>query len=297
MLANPTRRMDTLKKSSSRTWSLAALLATPALGAGCGLPDYRVELNNLPSNAASLEVMVFPDTMTTLAMPKTVDPLTLTTVPSTGKLSFTLDLVDDIDKAPAVISVAVLDSSKCIVAVGSVSTAAPGGGLQVRAVPLDLVALKPPVTTERCRPKANEATLLSVQRRTQGPYQGGEYQLLLYGWNLHGTHAPVVKSSAPVVYGGVFPSAPSNLMCDTNSCTGVQTAGGMMCKTGCALDTTPSSLGSALITLTIKPAEYTLPLIQKKEAVVPYLSTFPLTVQLDPGASGNQMYVEGQASY
>lgn len=283
--------------SPLRTPRLAALLVASGLATACGLPDYRVELSGVPSTATNLEVMIFPNTTTTLATPKTVDPLPLSSVPSTGKLSFTLDLVDDIDKAPAVVSVAARDAAGCIVAVGSASTAAPGAALQVRAVPLDLVAFKPPVTSARCRPGSNEATLLSVQRRTAGPYQGAEYQLLLYGWNLHGTHAPVVKSSAPVVYGGMFGVPPSNLKCDSTTCPGIPGFAGIMCNTDCALETTPSPLGSALITLTFKPVEYTLPLIQKKESVVPYMSTYPFTVQLDADAMNNQRYAEGQASY
>ena len=51
-----------------------------------------------PSSTTSLEVLVFPNTATTLATPKTLDPLPVTSVPSTGKLTFTLDLVDDLDK-------------------------------------------------------------------------------------------------------------------------------------------------------------------------------------------------------
>ena len=44
-----------------------------------------------------------------------------------------------------------------------------------------------------------------------------------------------------------------------------------MCKTGCTIDTTPTTLGSALIMLSIKPIDYTLPLVQKKESVAPSL--------------------------
>jgi hypothetical protein len=296
MLEKTTGPFDMFIPSAGWARLPRATLAATVLVSACVLPDYRVELSNLPSSTTSLEVMVFPNTMTTLASPKVVDPLPVASVPSTGKLSFTLDLVDDLDKAPMVVSVAARDSSGCIVAVGSVSSAAPAG-LQVRAVPVDLVTFKPPVTTDRCRPKANEATLLSVQRLTQGPYQGAEYQLLLYGWNLHGTHAPVVKSSAPIVYGGPLSNAPANLMCDPGPCMGIPTLGGTMCKTGCTLDTTATGLGSALITLTFKPINYTLPLVQKQDAVVPYLSTFPLTVQLDPGAMNYKIYPEGQASY
>lgn len=297
MFGKSIHRSITSEKSIFWAGGLPLLGMAGGLIAGCGLPDYRIELSNIPSSTTSLEVLVFPNTATTLATPKTLDPLPVTSVPSTGKLTFTLDLVDDLDKATAVVSVAARDSSNCIVAVGSVNTMGAAPALQVRAVALDLFALKPPVTSDRCRPKSGESTLLSVQRRTQGPYQGAEYQLLLYGWNLHGTHSPVVKSSAPVVYGGVFNNAPPALACDSSSCTGIPMAGGVMCKTGCTIDTTPTTLGSALIMLSIKPIEYTLPLVQKKEAVVPYLSTFPFSVQLDANASGNQAYTEGLASY
>ena len=265
--------------------------------AGCGLPDFRIELSNIPSSTTSLEVLVFPNTATTLSTPKTLEPLPVASVPSTGKLTFTLDLVDDLDKATSVVSVAARDSSNCIVAVGSADSMGSPTGLQVRVVPLELLPLKPPVTSDRCRPKSDEATLLPVQRRTQGAYKSAEYQFLLYGWNLHGTHAPVVKSTAPVLYGGIYNNLPPALACDPSACIGVPTAGGVMCKTGCTLDTTPIVLGSALITLNVKPAEYTLPLIQPKEAVAPYLAAFPCSVQLDPNASGNQAYTEGQASY
>ena len=107
------------------------------------------------------------------------------------------------------VSVAARDSSNCIVAVGSVNTMGAAPALQVRAVALDLFALKPPVTSDRCRPKSGESTLLSVQRRTQGRTKAPSISSCSTAGTCMATHAPVVKSSAPVVYGGVQQRAAS----------------------------------------------------------------------------------------
>ncbi len=287
-----------LLKRSIRTDSRLLPLALAALSA-CGLPDYRVEVSQVPRGTVTLEALVFPEPMGSASSPtapKTVDPFPVTTIPSTNRLSFTLDFVDDLDKKPTVVSVAARDASGCIIGVGSARAEPPDSSLKVTPVLLDLVELEPPVTSDRCRPKAGEATLLSVMRRNIGAYMGTEYQLQLYGWNLHGMHAPVVTSSAPVLFGGMFAPLPSSPMCSTGTCS-MPFAGSMNCASNCQLAADAVPLGSALITLTLRPASYTLPLVPRQEAVIPFLAAFPLTVKLDPNASGNQAYTEGQMSY
>lgn len=264
------------------------------LGAGCGVPDYRVSVTGIPEGTAQLQVAAY--VQGALAADTPVFELTGPREHFTFGLNLSPDLSAGGTAQQAAISVAARRADGCLLAVGTQTELPPvGSGVDGQ---LELVVPAPAVTTEVCT--ATPPVVLAVVRRQQGPLSAIRYSLLLQGWGLSPASKVSIRSTALVQ---CATGSACNTACAT-ACsggtgmgTGMGGPGSGSCLTDCAIavdDAEVVHTGPALIEVNLDPRKNVLqsatapgsggPIVQPIDLLQLLSQPLRITVQ-DPAGS------------
>lgn len=186
-----------LHESASCFVSGAAGLACLALGVvGCGLPEYRLNITQLPPGTASIEGAVFLTATDGTKGTLLSDHFSLNVGDGKTSASVTVNLTGKYDQhKQANFGVIARNASRCVIGTGSVMGAESSttvGDIEVR---LDgrLTTLAAGTT---CEPKSTE--IVSVERQEDGLYGQTKFQLRLRGWGLSPDDKIEVRSQRAV---------------------------------------------------------------------------------------------------
>lgn len=212
---------------------------------GCQVPEYRIQVTNIPKDTAELQVAAYVQGAIAADSPS------FAVTGPRASFTFGLDL-SGVPEGEAALSVAARRADGCLLAVGT-SAAVPPSSTGSDA-PLQLVAPDPAVATTVC--KAATPVILAVIRSQQGPLQSIHYSLLVQGWGFQPTAKVSIQSTASVQCAA---GSACNSAC-TSACVGpgmgMGGPGSGTCLTDCAVVADESEIvhsGPALIQVNLDP--------------------------------------------
>lgn len=229
--------------------SLVGLAALLFSGLGCGVPEYRLNLDALPASATQLAVIAY-------VFPEKGEPLTVKLDPIQLKedrtdVSFGVDLDGAQSEQPAEFSVAAKDQSGCIVATGATDRLKRQRGDVVRDAAVHMQPVSPLAASGGCT--TDKPVILSAERLQRGLWHAQDFSLNLYGWNWAQKYAPQVRSSGTIV-------CAEQPMADYPLCSSLDCLGtcadplgivALRCKKDCLMKTSAMQLGSSLLNVAL----------------------------------------------
>lgn len=203
------RQRPSLAQSLSRL-CLGTLGLMTAL-CGCGLPEYRLNINQLPPGTASIEGGIY----LTDELGKNGNLLSshfsLAITGSKDSVQVAVNLTDKLDQHKwANFGVVARDARNCIIGTGNVVRAEAQvtvADIEVRMEP----RLTKPNANPNCAQKATE--IISVERHEQGLYSATTFQLALKGWLLAPGDTVTIRSQASIP--GCTAGSPCEKRCPT----------------------------------------------------------------------------------
>lgn len=188
------RQRPSLAQSISRLClGLLGLMTT--LG-GCGLPEYRLNINQLPPGTASIEGGVYLTDEQGQNGSLLSSHFSLAVTGGKDSVQVAVNLTDKLDQHKwANFGVIARDARNCIIGTGSVVHA------ESQATVADIdIRMEPRLTTVTagmtCPQKATD--IISVERHEQGLYGATTFQLELKGWLLSPGDTITIRSQAEV---------------------------------------------------------------------------------------------------
>jgi hypothetical protein len=251
----------------ARALILLAVTSLTALIAGCSafVPEYRVEVLDVPTGTVRLQVATYVNGALTSDSP-TVD-----VQGPRDRFMFAINLTGMLQGADAVISVAAVNASSCLLAVGtSGSVHASDSGTDVS---LALVKPNPELAAGECRTPS--LTILALIRTLQGPLKDldNHFSLQVQGWGFQPTADVTVRSAYPVNCSG---DAACIARCPNT------TPGGL--RTSCALTADVVHAGPALLELRFDAKKNQLRTVDSVYGFIQLVDRTPLTVTVtNPG--------------
>jgi hypothetical protein len=277
-------------RGGRRLAGLSALLFASA-GVGCGVPEYRLNIDTLPAEAVELAIIAYVYPEQGPAVSVALNPIGLKD--ERQDVSFGLDLQGKVSDQPAEFSVAAKDASGCIVATGATERVQRRTGDVVRDVPLHMQPTSGLAAAGAC--KTTQPVILSAERVQRGLWHAQDFQLILHGWNWSKQYWPQVRST-----GAIFcdpqpmppppPGQPTYPLCDTLTCSPVECARESLtdrpCKKDCLMTTSSVQRGGSRIDVSVSAPDGL-----SKDAANSVLSQ-PLVIRLEPGADAFGTYDE-----
>lgn len=275
------------RRSGRSLAGLSALLFASA-GVGCGVPEYRLNIDTLPAAAVELAVIayVFPEQGPAVSV--SLSPIGLKD--ERQDVSVGLDLQGQVSDQPAEFSVAAKDASGCIVATGATERVQRRTGDVVRDVPLHMQPKSDLAAPGACM--TTRPVILSAERVQRGLWHAQDFQLILHGWNWSQQYSPQVRSTGAIFCDSLpppQPEQPTYPLCAALDCQGSCTTeplSGRLCKTNCLMKTSSVQRGGSRI-----DASVSAPAGLSKDASNSVLSQ-PLVIRLEPAADAFGTYDE-----
>jgi hypothetical protein len=210
---------------------------------GCGLPEYRIFVSNIPSDGAKLEAAAYLPSGQAggqaggqgNAGVLPTDRIAADLKSGQGSVAVTVNFGGPYEKLEkAVFSAIVRDAKGCISAVGTSEPAAPSSSV----ADLNLALFAPrflAASADRCA--ASQPIIVDVQRQEQGSYGKTDFRLLVSGWDFAPDDVVTVKSTIQVPEQFCQYSTCTSRCSSTLSCVDAAGTPGA-CRTGCTMITT-----------------------------------------------------------
>lgn len=229
--------------------SLAGLAALLSLGLGCGVPEYRLNLDALPATATQLAVIAYVYPEQGEALTVKLDPIQLKA--DRTDVSFGLDLDGAQSDQPAEFSVAAKDQSGCILATGATDRLKRQRGDVVRDATVHMQTVSPLAANGGCT--TDKPVILSAERLQRGLWHAQDFSLIIHGWNWAQKYAPQVRSSGTILCADQ-PIADYPLCSSLDCLTTCMDPAGIVplrCKKDCLMKTSATQLGSSLLNVAL----------------------------------------------
>lgn len=229
----------------SRLVRRALAPGTGCLLLGCGVPEYRINVTNIPAEAVQLQVATYGQ------QGIAADSPAFALSGSRSSFSFGLNLEGE-SAERATVSVAARRADGCLLAVGTKDALPQSASGEDIALPL--VVPEPAVSTATCT--AAPPVILAVIRRQEGPLLSIRYGLQVQGWGLSPKASLTLQSTARVQ---CATGSSCNSACPTACAAGGGAVGGPgsgTCLTDCTVRIDEADLGRsgpALIQVNLDP--------------------------------------------
>lgn len=265
----------------------------------CGLPDYRLHIDSVPTNATTLDVIayVYPERSekVAVALPSiSLSPELRTNNPELTDVTIAMQLQGRLAGQAAVFSVAARDKDGCIQSVGATEWAVHLTSGSIQETPLHLQEKSVHAAPGSCTAPSSQPVILSVERVQRGLWGMQALQLDVYGWNWQADppYLPIVRSNGRVdcatdPIGAMTLDRPycGDLRC-AKDCVATTPIVPVKCVTDCPMKVSANQFGSSRSSLMISP------LVSVNSTAANALLSGPMTVQLESRFTGLGAYTE-----